>query len=138
MKTLLTLVAFMVYALLLLSTTSCVFSNVANVAWNFDSSRGRLRVAKGFKIKFVWNEFHDLYLLKKPCRFDNNKVLLAPASQPGNFTWDTSKVFSGQYYFGCSIGNHCLQGVSMNITVCKGRCKNKRRRRKQHGNGGGY
>lgn len=116
-------------ALVVLASTSCVLCHSVDVEWGFSSSETSLKVGKGYKITFTWTGFHDLYLLKKPCDFSEDSVVLAPAANGGSYTWDTENVPAGQYYVGCSIGSHCTNGMSMSIRVCAGSCKKKRRNR---------
>lgn len=53
--------------------------------WEFGAASSSLKVAKGTKLNFIWSSFHDLYLLKAPCVFNDDKVQLAAASSAGLF-----------------------------------------------------
>lgn len=85
------------------------------VHWAIPPSTTTLTVSVGDTVTFTWFGFHDIWLLtNNQCDFNGATEL---AGQASSGTYDFVPAFPGVFNFGCSVGPHCIIGMTMTITV---------------------
>ncbi|KAK9790339.1 hypothetical protein WJX73_003907 [Symbiochloris irregularis] len=76
----------------------------------------------GDSVTFNWRGFHGVYKITSdrcPATFsDSGPDDLAPSASGGSYTWHATA--PGTYYLACQVGDHCKEGMLIEIVVGSG------------------
>lgn len=89
------------------------------VNWQIPVAPNHITINAGDSVQFTWTGFHGVVMFTdsngaSTCAVNLASTMSAPADG-GLFIWQANT--PGEFYFACPVGDHCMQGMQLWVSV---------------------